>query len=213
MNVTSTIAISNEILRGHQGVSFVPRLSDPALLAALLRSDPAAVQQRLLLGDVLGPLEAAAIGDLDCLERLLGRDVDLGGSSCEGWFALHIAAWFGHTEVVQWLLDLGVPVDLPAVAPGYITGCTALHLSVAANRNSTTELLLAAGADTGRRDEAGWTALHIAAERGYLPMVKALLMAGAELNPICGDSTPLGLALRAPHRHVCALLRQLGGLE
>lgn len=213
MNVTSDIAISERILQGQHGVSFVPQLSDPPLLAALLRDDRPEVQRQLRHGEHVGPLEATALGDLDRLEHLLNHGADFGVASCEGWLALHIAAWFGHTDIVRWLLDLGVPVDLPAVAPGYMTGCTALHLAVAANREATTEALLVAGADTGRRDEAGWTSLHVAAERGALPIVKLLLRAGAELNPICGDATPLGLAQRAPHRHVCALLRQLGGLE
>ena len=59
-------------------------------------------------GPVLTIFEAAAVGDAARVRALLDADVAaLRGRSDDGWTALHLAAHFGHVEVVRLLLAAG----------------------------------------------------------------------------------------------------------
>ncbi len=182
-----------------------------ALLAALLDADSDRVQALLLAGAPIGLREAALLGDAPRVRRLLALGVDpLGG---DGWPALHLAAWSGSPRVVRVLLDAGVPVDQAAREPGQVRGATALHLAAVQGHTAVAELLLERGADPGRRDEAGWTALHQACAAGRIGLVKALLVHGAPVDALCGDASPLGLALRHGHPEIAAMLRQVGASD
>ena len=44
------------------------------------------------------------------------------------------------------------------------------------------KILLEHGADVKKKDMYGWSALHLAAEMGYIPVVTALLENGADPN-------------------------------
>jgi ankyrin repeat protein len=72
------------------------------------------------------------------------------------------------------------------------------------------EALLAAGASPAATDDAGYTPLHLAAERGDLPIVRLLLLARAEVDVFIGETTPMDLARRGRHGQVVGLLRQMG---
>jgi hypothetical protein len=49
---------------------------------------------------------------LDC-----GFDIAFKGSGSWGSTPLHIPAWFGQAEVVEFLLSRGSPIDIPASSP------------------------------------------------------------------------------------------------
>lgn len=60
----------------------------------------------------------------------------------------------------------------------------------------------------------GRTLLHVAAERGDLDGVARLLDHGADPNTVDDDGwTPTGLAVKAGHEAIAALLREHGGIE
>lgn len=189
-----------------------PSLDDPhargdsELLDALIDRDRDRVEALLVAGVAVGLREAALLGDARRIRRLLSRGAD--PAPAEGWSPLHLAAWGGQTRAVRALLACGVPVDL---AGPVAADCTALHLAVLEGHGPVADALLASGADPDREDAAGWTPLHQAADRGDLAMVKRLVRAGCRVDPLCGDDTPLALALRAGHHAVAALLHQMGG--
>jgi len=93
--------------------------------------------------------------------------------------ALIAAAHLGHAEVVRTLIRAGAPLD-------HVNnlGWTALIESIVlgdggARHTDTLQVLVAAGANVNLPDRSGRTPLALARERGYAPMVRLLLAAGA----------------------------------
>jgi ankyrin repeat protein len=133
-------------------------------------------------------VEAARLGDLDGVRRLLDLGISPSFQQRDGWHALHMAAMHGHEEVVRELLDRGFPVDLPNRA-----GSTALAEVV----HQIGELALRArglpfhlegndpegGAPAPEAEERLYRVLHHLLERGADPMA----------GPT-GEGAPLALA-------------------
>ena len=91
---------------------------------------------------------AASEGHLDVLQLLQGEGADIG--TIPGRLApLHMAANEGKTSVVRYLLDQGVPVDLPDAS-----GRTALNYAASEGHRDVVELLIDAGshAELSTRD-------------------------------------------------------------
>lgn len=74
-----------------------------------------------------------------------------------GWTLLHVCAREGRNEVIQLLLERGVPVDLLA------DGKTALHCAMREGPLNTIQMLLAHGADPNRPTRRGDSPLAMAA--------------------------------------------------
>src|SRR4051794_38245810 len=84
--------------RDEQGVS--------APLLTLYHRRPEARTALLAAGATVGPLEAAALGDV---ERLRGADLSVRGG--DGFTPLHLAAFFGGVEAVRAILATGADPD------------------------------------------------------------------------------------------------------
>ena len=181
-----------------------------ALLQALLGRNDEQIPDILCAADGIGPLEAALLDDAETLARHVAQGVDPLCSSEDGWSTLHLAAWAGSPSVISTLIKWGVWVDRPG---GPSRRMTALSLAVSAGHATVTRQLLEAGADPDVADGAGWTPLHMAAHLGDLHVVKLLLLAGADIHALCGDCTPLEIAIRERHRPLIALLRQVGASD
>lgn len=151
---------------------------------------------------------ATITGDRATVRLHLARGVEPGALSAEGWAPLHLAASGGDERMVQLLLGAGARVDQRS-SVGCV-GATALHCAVATGQTAVVEQLLAHGTQASVRDEAGYSALHLAAERGDYRTVRALVKAGADVDATVGDCTPLDLARRARQHQVAALLSQVG---
>src|SRR5690348_2193581 len=66
----------------------------------------------LSLGPKLDLFAACAAGRTsDVLERIDSNPASLGAHSNDGWTPLHLAAFFGHTELAKGLLNRGARVD------------------------------------------------------------------------------------------------------
>ncbi|KAI4202332.1 MAG: hypothetical protein LQ346_002006 [Caloplaca aetnensis] len=105
------------------------------------------------------------------LESLENWDIRKGAN------ALHIAAWFGLTEVIRSLLGHGLGVNAQDPAGGR----TPLMLACRRGQASTTALLLKVGASVNTLDSAQSTALFEAIV-GNHPEVVAALRSKPELN-------------------------------
>ncbi|KAJ7390163.1 26S proteasome non-ATPase regulatory subunit 10 [Desmophyllum pertusum] len=106
---------------------------------------------------------------------------------------LHWAASGGHTEIVKFLLDVGVPVDTKDD-----TQWTPLMIAASAGRDVIVSMLIGHGADVNSTNEGGQTCLHYAASRNRYEIAEVLLQSGAHVN--VQDKTSAGTPL---HRAVC----------
>jgi ankyrin repeat protein len=186
------------------------------LMHAAMNGDLPALNRALELPEVdinasrapnnYGPLHwAAAGGHLDVADRLIQRGASLGEQDRAGYTPLHRAVFRGHAPVVLQLLIRG---SNPTIANGL--GNTALHTASVTTDPTIARLLIDRyqdGEDRKRfvnaRNNRGRTALHAAAQRGNLAVIRLLLASGAEIDhrDIEGQ-TALHLAVRAGHLEV-----------
>ena len=89
-----------------------------------------------------------------------------------------------------------------------ITGRTPLHYAVAHGNVPAVHCLgEVPGVKLDAADSEGWTALHVAAQRGQLDQVMTLLNAGCVVNCVNVERyTPLHLAVEGHHRDVVEIL-------
>lgn len=107
-------------------------------------------------------------------------------------------------DEIRILLACGAKVNEPVTQ-----GLRALHYAVWQKNDPAVNLLLVRGADINAIDEVGYSALHLAAEHGFIDIATLLLDAGSkvdfreptdELYPrttLCDE--PLRLALKNKH--------------
>lgn len=79
----------------------------------------------------------------------------------DGWYALHLAAYYGHAGVIAMLIARKFPIDFNAGHP--TSGDTPLGVAARKGRLAVVETLLNGGADPRRTNHEGWTVFHIAA--------------------------------------------------
>jgi len=84
--------------------------------------------------------------------------------------ALHYAAQFGYTDVMEFLISHDVDTDQKDSM-----GLTPLHIAAFYNALAAVKLLLRKGANPNLQDKAGSTPLHLAARRGNKSIIVALL--------------------------------------
>lgn len=197
------------------------RARDQVTLERLLRDDPTLVSSRAPGGETLvlhacyvgapemAPLllrgrapdacEAAALGDLATLRRVIEDDDDARvRRSSDGWTPLHLAAFFGHVDAVALLIDLGAPLDAHSTNA---TRNTPLHAALAGATNATiVRRLIFAGADVDARGAHHITPLHLAASRGDGVLCDLIIGRGADPHSRMEDgTTPAMLATARGH--------------
>jgi len=164
------------------------------ILAAVYRGDRAAAETLLADGTTPTLCEAAALGDAARVRALArANPASLGVRSPDGWPALHLAAYFGHGDAVDALIEAGA--DLRAFSDND-EGNTALHAALAGRRAMRIiGRLLTSGADVNAGAAGGYTPLHIAAFHDDVAIVDTLLAHGAAADARDDDGkTPLAIA-------------------
>jgi ankyrin repeat protein len=126
--------------------------------------------------------KAAAYGDTDEIIRLLQAGANINEPDENGNMALHNAAWNGHVETVQVLLNHGA--DVNAVRQAASTNAwTPLHFTAENDQFECARLLLDAGASINAKDQFGQTPLFLALDEMVSPNVaKLLIERGANLE-------------------------------
>jgi ankyrin repeat protein len=123
-------------------------------------------------------LEVCALGRIDAARGFLqGSPGLIDELSPDGFSALHLAAFFGRTDLVRWLVEQGASVNSPAGNPSRVTP---LHSAVAGRTSEVVEMLVEAGADLNARQHGGYTPLMGAAVAGQKGLVDFLLAHGAD---------------------------------
>jgi ankyrin repeat protein len=147
-----------------------------ALLLALYHRRPDVRDALLAAGAEVGPLEAAALGDVEKLS------LDARGG--DGFTPLHLAAFFGGPEAVRKLLAMGADPNADA---DNTFGVHPIHSACAVRDLESVRALLEAGANPNVRQQGGLTPLHAAAHHGDTELANLLLEHGAD--PELADDT------------------------
>ncbi|HEU5348241.1 MAG TPA: ankyrin repeat domain-containing protein [Ktedonobacterales bacterium] len=158
-------------------------------------------------------VDAATVGDETRLREMLEDDAELANVySPDGWTPLHLAAHFGHTNTVRWLLEAGA--DVHARSRNDLAN-QPLHAAAAGQAPvELLTLLLDAGADINARQRGGFTPLQATAQNGNLAATELLLAHGADAWARTDDGqTALSLALEGNHETTASLLRAHGITE
>lgn len=150
------------------------------VLAALYYREPETAALLVQLGAPLNFFEAAAVGDAGTVRAMLEKQPELLESfSPDGFQALHLAAFFGRTDVVELLAERGADVNTYS-RNGF--GVMPLHSAVAGSHLDTARVLLEHGADPNAVQSEEFTPLMAAAQNGMSDMVTLLLSFGADSN-------------------------------
>ena len=164
--------------------------ADPMLARARNQNGASAVMQAryegrrelvALLRSRAGELdvfEAAMLGDLPRLRRLLADDATLAKAfSGDGFTALHLATFFAQPQSAEELVRAGADPNAMATNPMKVA---VINSAAASGRADLVKMVLRAGADPNARQLMGYTALHAAAAHDNVEMAQALLDAGAD---------------------------------
>jgi len=149
--------------------------------------------------------EAAATGKLVHIISNLARKPELVNAYSEdGFQPLGLAAYFGHKEVVDYLIKAGAAVNSRSKNDLEVTP---LQSAVAGGHLEVVRSLLDAGASPNVQDRGGYTPLHVAAQNGDVEIVHSLLFGGADMEARSEKKElPLDVALKAGHKDVANLL-------
>lgn len=186
------------------------RTGESAVLVAVYYNEPEIVKLLLALGAQLTIFEAAAVGQLDRVRELLtSRPTLINAFAPDGFTSLGLAAFFGHLDVVELLLEKGADVNLPSRNAQHVMP---LHSAVAHQHLAIAKALLAHGADVNAIQADNFSPLHEAAQNGLTDMIHLLLAHGANVNMRKADGeTPLTIAQKQGHQEAATLLQQHGG--
>jgi ankyrin repeat protein len=149
--------------------------------------------------------QMARDGQLDLLKAAVAKAPQLvQAKNPDSETALHEAASYGRTAIVEFLLASGAEVDARDE-----DGETPLRDAAKYGHTAAMKLLIAKGADVNAVDMDGDTSLHKAVEYGRKAAVELLLASGAatELQNEDGE-TPRALASIKGHAEIALLLER-----
>ena len=183
---------------------------ESAILVALYHTHTALAKELLTRHPRLNLFEAAALGQLGRIEELVRDDESsVNAVAPDGFSALHLASYFGHPHVADWLLQHGADVDAVACNGSKLMP---LHSALAQKDEvlalAVARALLSKKAVVTSQQTGGFTPLHAAAARGSMALVELLLAHGADPS-VRNDAgrTPADLADEKGHRAIAEKLR------
>ena len=184
-----------------------------AVLTAAYYQEPDIARLLVQRGAELSVFEACTMGELSRVKALVEQQPELiNAYAPDGFQLLGLAAFFGHADIVEFLLKKGAEVNSPSHNAMRVMP---LHSAIANRRAAIVQLLLDHGADVNATQADDFTPLHEAAQTGLLDVTQWLLERGASVNPRLSSSgkTPLALAIEHQHGTVAQLLKQHGAVE
>ncbi|HPP61767.1 MAG: ankyrin repeat domain-containing protein [Anaerolineae bacterium] len=151
--------------------------------------------------------EAAAIGRIPHLVRLLARNLDLVNQFAEdGFQPLGLACFFGHLEAAEYLVRAGAAINMPSNNELRVTP---LHSAAAGRHAPVVKMLLKHGAIPNVRDRNGCTPLHAAAANGDVESIQLLILHGADIHIRSNDDKfPAQLAEEKGHQLAAEILKR-----
>uniref|UniRef100_A0A452VKP0 Protein phosphatase 1 regulatory subunit n=1 Tax=Ursus maritimus TaxID=29073 RepID=A0A452VKP0_URSMA len=198
-----------------------PHLGSPGLSLRGLTAVPSAPQ-------------ACIDENLEVVRFLVEQGATVNQADNEGWTPLHVAASCGYLDIARYLLSHGaniaavnsdgdLPLDLAEsdAMEGLLKAEIAYRgVDVEAAKRAEEELLLhdtrcwlnGGAMPEARHPRTGASALHVAAAKGYIEVMRLLLQAGYDPELRDGDGwTPLHAAAHWGVEDACRLLAEHGG--
>ena len=175
-----------------------------AVVLACILSTPLAAQEATAITPAQQELmEAAYLGQLEEVERLVSAGTAVDFADPEQRTPLMVAAFNGHTPVIQFLVEKGAKLDARDS-----NGRTALMYASSGPFEEAVAYLLEQGAAVNAQGTLeGFTALMTAASEGLLEVVRLLLANGADPSVVDEDGdTAASFARQNGHTEVLALL-------
>ncbi|HYI94558.1 MAG TPA: ankyrin repeat domain-containing protein [Bryobacteraceae bacterium] len=121
--------------------------------------------------------EACAVGEIEHVRRLISSDANaVNRFSSDGFAPVALAAFFGHSDIVEALVAAGADVNAQAQNPMKVA---AIHAAVASRDARSVEFLLRNGADPNLPQQDGLTPLHAAQMSNDERIIRLLMEAGA----------------------------------
>ena len=211
--------LSELVARGADVNAAAGRDGRSPLMAAVARGNRGAVEILLAAGAAVEAVDrdgyralhfAAMTGESALISVLIRAGAAVEPRAERGDTALGLAAAQSQVDAVLALLSAGADPD----APGR-DGLPPLHRAAMAGGTGAALALLSNGADVNLADEAsGNTALMLAANRGFVDLVRLLLDQGADVRIRAKDGwTALQAAEMIGDNETAALLRAAGALE
>ncbi len=124
-------------------------------------------------------VDAADLGDVAYVEKLLKQGYKIDQKGDFGTTALMRAAFRGNTELIKLLADSGAYINSADIG-----GETALHLASKNGHADAVEMLISYGANVDIPDKENWTPLMRATLAKQEEITKILLNKGANINAI-----------------------------
>ena len=150
------------------------------------------------------PLHASAeLGRIEIFKLIIQKAENKNPETISGSTPMHIAAWKGHNQIIQVLMEDDKVGDKN---PANENGITPMHLAAINGHTETFEILMESVHDKNPADKVGFTPLHLAATRNHL---RICMLICENITDICprrlesegldsynGGATPLHLAAR-----------------
>ncbi len=151
-------------------------------------------------------MQAVKKNDIALVKKLIQQGINVNELDTNQDAPLIIAAYEGHTEIVQLLLEAGA--DVAVVDPGM--KATALHAAAYAGNTESARLLVQYHIDMDKQGPYnGYTALHDAIWQGNDAIAKLLIEAGANLTlKSHAGETPLAFAKSKHRTAIAAMIEQ-----
>ena len=182
-----------------------------AILIAAYHGHQALADLLLSRHPSLDLFEASAFGRLERAKELIAKEpVSVHRFSPDGFSPLHLAAFFGHPDVVSYLVAHGAGVDAVSRNPMRVRPLhSALAHRDAAAAFKIAGILLSHGAEVNAAQAGGWTPLHQAATHGLADLAALLLAHGADAAAKAENGkSPIDMAAKSGKKAVLDLLRK-----
>ena len=177
-----------------------------AVMLATYFGESAIAEYLIKQGAVLDIFDAAATGRVNRVRELISEDSSRANAySVDGFQPLGLASFFGHFDVVEYLLQSGAEVNSLSKNSQQVMP---LHSSVAGQHLEVSRILLEHGADVNAKQADDFSPLHEAVQNGQVEMVQLLLLHGADRYAQKSDGeTPVTMADEKGFSEVAALLK------
>lgn len=123
-----------------------------------------------------GVSRAAVDGDLQTVQRLVGKGEQVNEIDKWGWTPLMWAVYYDHFPITQWLLDNGADPNIKSEQTygNYKPGTTALILAAAYGHDNAVKALLDKNADPNVVDRTGKRAIDYAEQYEFHKVLSLL---------------------------------------
>lgn len=150
-------------------------------------------------GEMTPLMLAAGLGKLEIVETLIRQGAHVNAKNTLGWTALMKAIYNydldrGFPEIVRTLIEAGAEIETEI---SY--GTRPLMLAAGYGQAGVIDVLLAAGADVGARNEGGLTARTMAEYKDYVEVINQLyeaeLRSGGNMKGACSTQDASGASV------------------